>query len=434
MAVFLWIGITSLLILSHSQFPIQKVFSKLRFAAFPWIAPFCYLMILELFEQGHKKTKFWVKISCYLIPAWVTLGTLFFDHTHYFSSQYEQFSWGGLNTLRRTDGPFFKLHYYNACFLIAVCTIFLLKKILSKTSNPMERGRALPVLLGMLTTLLIDMWCVLGHQSLRWLMLPTGAQIFYELGIFFSVFRYGLLGLLPEHANTQIQKQFFALVSHDLLSHFRAMSFLSQHLKQNQSERNEDLEKLHQSFNGALEFLKNLITWSKRQSIQQQPTFKVFELKTLTQEVLEQLELSSTILSTHSIQVIADPEPLLVLGDSELIASVLRNLINNAIQHSSLASNSPVEIKIILKKVIRNQEEKVEVIVQDQGEGMSPTLIQKILSRSPTRSPQSLGYGMGLALVQDFLDLHQSSLKIESQLGQGTQISFDLTCLPKEQR
>jgi signal transduction histidine kinase len=108
-------------------------------------------------------------------------------------------------------------------------------------------------------------------------------------------------------------------------------------------------------------------------------------------------------------------------GDQKLIQEVIINLIENAIKYS-LADT---------EVVIKTEETKNQVIVsiQDQGFGISPEDLPKVKEkffRSPRVISQSQGTGLGLYLANYFVELHKGTLKIESQLGQGTKVTFSL--------
>ena len=123
-----------------------------------------------------------------------------------------------------------------------------------------------------------------------------------------------------------------------------------------------------------------------------------------------------------NIKITLDLEPLFSIeGDQKLIQEVIINLIENAIKYS-LADT---------EVVIKTEETKNQVIVsiQDQGFGISPEDLPKVKEkffRSPRVISQSQGTGLGLYLANYFVELHKGTLKIESQLGQGTKVTFSL--------
>ncbi len=111
------------------------------------------------------------------------------------------------------------------------------------------------------------------------------------------------------------------------------------------------------------------------------------------------------------------PKSIIVFFDPDLMNIVFRNLINNAIKFS----NPGNEIKV---KVL-NHSQGVEIMVEDQGVGMSQEDISHILSNSEklvstSGTKKEKGTGLGLIIVKEFIAMNQGKLFIESEPGKGT--------------
>ena len=106
--------------------------------------------------------------------------------------------------------------------------------------------------------------------------------------------------------------------------------------------------------------------------------------------------------------------------DSEKIAWVLTNLLNNAIRYSS--ENSRVIIGARQK-----DENNVEIYVKDFGKGIDPRYHESIFEpyfRVPGTKVQ--GSGLGLSISRDFVEAHGGKLSIQSELGKGSMFSITL--------
>ncbi|MNT80225.1 Histidine protein kinase DivJ [compost metagenome] len=71
----------------------------------------------------------------------------------------------------------------------------------------------------------------------------------------------------------------------------------------------------------------------------------------------------------------------------------------------------------------------VVVAVKDTGEGIKPEDLEKVWGKFTRGSDQDMktkGSGLGLYLVKYFIELHGGTVVMESQLGQGTTVSFSL--------
>jgi two-component system, OmpR family, phosphate regulon sensor histidine kinase PhoR len=111
-----------------------------------------------------------------------------------------------------------------------------------------------------------------------------------------------------------------------------------------------------------------------------------------------------------------------VFGDEERLKQVIVNLIDNAIKYS----NENGEIIIGMKK----EEKEVIISVSDNGVGIPKNDLPRIFERfyrvDKTRSRDMGGSGLGLSIVKHILELHSSTIKVESEEGKGTRFEFNL--------
>jgi signal transduction histidine kinase len=110
-----------------------------------------------------------------------------------------------------------------------------------------------------------------------------------------------------------------------------------------------------------------------------------------------------------------------VLCDKNMIETVLRNLISNAVKFSNQGS------QIIIRCSIEGSKKIFEI--QDFGKGMSKDQLQKLkdgISFTTYGTNREIGNGFGLQLVQEFLRRHESQLEINSNVGIGSSFKFEL--------
>ena len=105
-----------------------------------------------------------------------------------------------------------------------------------------------------------------------------------------------------------------------------------------------------------------------------------------------------------------------ILGDEYIVSEIFENLIGNAIKYTSQGT-----IEIILYE---NAEKKLCVDIQDTGIGISKDYLPKLFSpfsqEESGYSRRFEGNGLGLALVEKYVDLLGARIKVESQKGVGT--------------
>ncbi len=111
--------------------------------------------------------------------------------------------------------------------------------------------------------------------------------------------------------------------------------------------------------------------------------------------------------------------PLLKI-DRKLIENVLTNLIQNAIQ--AIPPEKPG--KIVIETNYISSEELVQIVVEDNGVGISEENLQKIFK--PFFSTKQAGTGLGLAIIQRIVEQHEGKIEVESKVGQFTRFTITL--------
>lgn len=115
-----------------------------------------------------------------------------------------------------------------------------------------------------------------------------------------------------------------------------------------------------------------------------------------------------------------DPDVDPVHMDTQAIGRVLNNLIGNALRHTVQG-----RVSVWVRRTPRG----VEVTVSDTGEGIRAEDIQHIFERfyrgdaSRSRS-RGTGAGLGLAIARGIVHAHGGDIKVDSEVGKGTQFTF----------
>lgn len=162
-------------------------------------------------------------------------------------------------------------------------------------------------------------------------------------------------------------------------------------------------------------------------------SFKLMELMSLTEEKLEleSIEVSSFInnfvdnedfnLTVNEIET--DINKGYIKGDKELLEVVIRNLVENANK-----AEPKDNIIYIRGEVLGNKKYRISII--DKGKGIPKEHIARVTEDfymvDKSRSRSNGGSGIGLSLVKKILEFHNTSLHIESKVGEGTIVYFDL--------
>ena len=153
-----------------------------------------------------------------------------------------------------------------------------------------------------------------------------------------------------------------------------------------------------------------LVQYSK-ENIEQ--SFSLIDMDTLLIMVLEKYD---AMAKEKNIKVHIDKlEPISYSANSQLMTIIFSNIIDNAIKYTPQNRN----IYISLFKV-----DKIYFIVKDEGIGISQEKLNKITNRfyrvDESRNREVKGFGLGLSIVKNSVDLHNAKMDIASQLNIGT--------------
>lgn len=106
--------------------------------------------------------------------------------------------------------------------------------------------------------------------------------------------------------------------------------------------------------------------------------------------------------------------------DSEVINTVINNLMSNAIKYTPEGS--------ITLSLTMPEDNTVAIAVEDTGYGIDKDALPHICDRyyQENGNHQASGTGIGLALVKSLATLHQAELTVESEKGRGSKFTFSL--------
>nr|WP_276611289.1 PAS domain-containing protein [Fodinibius halophilus] len=180
-------------------------------------------------------------------------------------------------------------------------------------------------------------------------------------------------------------------------------------------ELKESLEIIHQSSVNTASLLEDLLDWARFQDGDLSLDIKEFPIATAIKQVVNLLRVSANRKDVTFIFENNDADKT-VLGDRQVITTVVRNLLSNALKFSHRGG----EVTISLA----SDDDYWHVKVKDEGQGMSKE-VQDQLFRDETNESQTgtageKGTGIGLRLCKDLVESHDGMLDFDSELGEGT--------------
>ncbi|RYZ70535.1 MAG: hypothetical protein EOP09_05935, partial [Proteobacteria bacterium] len=189
--------------------------------------------------------------------------------------------------------------------------------------------------------------------------------------------------------NLQFKTRLLSLIAHDLSGNIKNQALLSSFLgTQTRGENRDLIDMLVDSASASQELMSNILVWAKTQEDQFEPMRMPFELVTLVRECIESLGVSIR-LKGLKMEFQAPDHPIVLNGDSEMIASVIRNLVSNSIRFTPAGKR--------IKIVIHSAPGQVKLEVLDEGVGMSEEQVNAVLypanASFRSRSGDRSGYG-----------------------------------------
>lgn len=219
--------------------------------------------------------------------------------------------------------------------------------------------------------------------------------------------------------------KFFSIVAHDLRNPFNILVSYTNLLKTNfDSFSREEVQQIVTDLSNASEsgynLLQNLLLWSRTQTNRLHVFKTSFNLLTIVNQVRDLVEFN---LTDKNQQLIVDIKPdLVIFADKDMISTVLRNLVFNAIKFS--AKGSQIRIKSTLDA------ELVRIDVIDSGIGISTETQKKLFAldyNSSTKGTEGeSGSGLGLVISREFVEMNGGKIWVESTPGKGSTFSFTL--------
>lgn len=219
--------------------------------------------------------------------------------------------------------------------------------------------------------------------------------------------------------------RFFSIIAHDLKNPVNNILGFSEILSSS-FENFSDKQKvsfskfIFEASSEVYKLLENLLEWarSQTQSIEVKP--EPFVLKALAVEAITLIKHAAR---EKNIEIdLATCEDVEVLADRNMIATVLRNLISNAIKFTP--SGGKVTVKCIAKH------DMALVEVQDTGVGIPDDILEKLFKIeekiSTKGTERETGTGLGLILSKEFVEKNNGEVCVESQEGQGSRFFFTL--------
>jgi len=218
----------------------------------------------------------------------------------------------------------------------------------------------------------------------------------------------------------------YSVIAHDLRSPLASIKMVLNMMVLGLSEdvigkeMYQMLQMVNHSTEDVFSLLDNLLKWTKSQIGKLNVVYQDFRIDEVVEGVLD---IFSLVSKSKNIQLVNDSiDTVTVHADVDMVKTILRNLLSNALKFSYEGSQIIIGSQMETDKVI--------VSVKDSGKGMSAEDKEKLLktethfSRYGTNNEE--GSGLGLLLCQDFAIKNGGDLWFESEEGKGSTFFFSI--------
>jgi signal transduction histidine kinase/Flp pilus assembly protein TadD len=221
--------------------------------------------------------------------------------------------------------------------------------------------------------------------------------------------------------------KFFSIISHDLKNPAVAQRDAIQLLSDNSANWDTASlsrfhEKLLQSAKGQVELLYTLLDWAQLQTGRMTFQPAPFDLTAILQPDISIIrEMADSKGITFDVLI---PAEAVIPCDKNMLTTVVRNLLNNAVKYTSKGGTVTLNISPGAGA------STYTISVADTGTGMTAEQLQTLFrldkpqSRRGTAGEQ--GSGLGLIVCREMLQKHGSTLHVESETGKGSRFWFEI--------
>ncbi|MDD4921538.1 MAG: ATP-binding protein [Bacteroidales bacterium] len=226
-----------------------------------------------------------------------------------------------------------------------------------------------------------------------------------------------------------MKDKFFSILAHDLRNPVGSQKMLAKLILNdydllNDTQRKEILLSLKESTYGLYALLEDLLEWSRSQTDQLAIHIQTIHLNEFCNNIVTPF-LTNAHLKNIKIDVYI-PEDAMVVSDSNVTATILRNLISNAIKFTQKGGL----IRISAEEITIDNQPFQKISITDNGVGIQSEKLETIfefgMQQSTYGTEHEKGSGLGLTLCKDLASKIGAKLSVVSKTGEGSTFSIAL--------
>jgi PAS domain S-box-containing protein len=227
-----------------------------------------------------------------------------------------------------------------------------------------------------------------------------------------------------------LRSQFISTVSHEFRTPLANISSNTQLLdrffdKWNREKSNTNFNRIYESVKDISSMLEDISLLGKEQSgrLKYHPS-KVNIIPFCSKVIQESKEV---IKNDVNVRFVNNLKESTVILDKNLLRQILNNVITNAMKYSQSR-------KEVIFEITQEENEFVKFIVTDNGIGIPKDDLKNIFEpfQRASNVEKYKGSGLGLSIVKKFVDLHNGTIQIKSELKKGTIVTIKIPLVVQE--
>jgi len=240
---------------------------------------------------------------------------------------------------------------------------------------------------------------------------------------------------VEEKVNERLQKlidanlakdSFLSIIAHDLKSPFNALLGISEILMNNwetleDADKLELIEDIHRTSDNTYKLLESLLDWAKSQKEKLEVHINEVMIHSLVDNTIRIAENNAFVKGIELQNKIDDK--LKVNTDANMIATVFRNLISNAVNYTQPGGKINISAK--------EDNDFCTFCIADNGTGIDKPHILDFFKKDSKKKINENAEefkGLGLILCKEFVEKNGGEIWLETQKGEGSKFYFTIPC------
>ena len=237
---------------------------------------------------------------------------------------------------------------------------------------------------------------------------------------------------ISEHERlNEMRKEFVADVSHELQTPLTSIKGFSENLLEDECDSETQkhfLKIINDNANRMENLIHDLLTLSKFDGKRENNKPEKFNLGQLTKECSEKFEIEIKK-KNIDLKCFVTAEVPLVYANKDGVERVILNIISNAVKYTPDGGKIDIYIGFVHNDAY--------VKIKDTGIGIPKDDVEKVFERfyrvEKARSRKMGGTGLGLSIAKEIIEQNKGTIKINSDLGQGTEVIIKIPTISEEE-